>query len=164
MTNNLINRFNSYNNIKYLMGTHIIESRPEIGIPDCISGDYSIIDTFEGLNKWKDKSKEEFLKENSYTIGMIYNKLLILYCGTIYCAQDIKNLENIDSSIFHDKEINADIDEYYIYYFTGDYVYHKDILFLILPYLEKDLITSQPNFISYQVIKKNKIYKHIKLE
>ena len=155
------------NNIKYLIGTHIIESRPEIGVPDCISGDYSIIDTFEGFNNWKNKSKEEFLKENSYTIGRIYNKLLILNCGTIYCAQDIKNLENIDSSLFHDKEINAeinaDINEYYIYYFTLDYVYHKDILFLLLPYLDKDLI-EKPNFISYQLLKKNEIYTHVKVD
>lgn len=156
--------------MKYLIGTNIIEWRPEVGVPDCISGNYIIIDSLEGFDNWKDSLQEEHhfteTKDNLFSVGMIYNKLLVLNCGSLYCAQDIRNLENIDKSIFTEllkkKEIDISINEYFIYYFSIDYVYHKDIVFLVLPYLDEDLIRKQPNFISYQIIKKNKIFTHIK--
>ena len=160
-------KFEKYNNCKYLMGSHIKYVRSEIGKVDIISGNYIIIGNVEGLNDWIDKSRKEFLKtpDNSFTLGEIYNKLLVLTCGTLFLEEDIKRVEKMDESKFYklikNEEICSNIDEYYIYYFTVEYMYQTDTLFLVLPYLDEGLIVEQPNFISYQVVKKNEIYTHI---
>lgn len=160
-------KFKKYNNCKYLMGSHIKYVRSEIGKVDIMSGNYIIIDNVEGLNDWIDKSRKEFLKtaDNSFTLGEIYNKLLVLTCGILFLEEDIKRLEKADESKFYEliknDEICSNIDKYYIYYFTVEYMYQTDTLFLVLPYLDEGLIVEQPNFISYQVVKKNEIYKHI---
>jgi len=158
-------KFKKYNKYKYIMGSYIKSIRPEIGKVDVISGNYIIIDNVEGLNDWIDKSRKEFLKteDNSYTLGEIYNKLLVLTCGNLYSEEDIKQLNKIDELKFYEliKNEEINIDNYYIYYYNIDYLYQTDILFLILPYLDEGLIVEQRNFISYQKLKNNEIYKHI---
>ena len=162
-----LSKFKKYNNCKYIMGSHIKYVKSQIGKVDVISGNYIIIGNVEGLNDWIDKSRKEFLRtpDNSFTLGEIYNKLLVLTCGSLYTEEDIKRLEKINESKFYEliknDENYSNIDEYYIYYFNVDYMYQNDTLFLILPYLDEGLVVEQRNFISYQIIKKSEIYTHI---